>query len=105
MDIAVVGAASFIELEADDATIRDARICLAAVGPVPLFLDQGSRILIGMKAGDQAFAAAAERARLASRPIEDMRGESWQRRHLAGVLTKRTLQGAYERATQGKHNP
>jgi len=103
MDIAVAGAASFLELEEDNATIRSARIGLAAVAPVPLFLEEGSRVLLGKKAGEQAFAAAAEQAQLASRPITDMRGESWQRRHLAGVLTRRTLQGAFERAKQGKH--
>jgi carbon-monoxide dehydrogenase medium subunit len=102
MDIAVVGAASFLELEEDGATIRNARIGLAAVAPVPLFLDDGSRTLVGRKAGDQVFRAAAQQARLASRPISDMRGEDWQRRHLAGVLTQRTLQGAFERATHRK---
>jgi carbon-monoxide dehydrogenase medium subunit len=104
MDIAVAGAASFIELEDDGATIRNAGIGLASVAPVPLYLEEGSRALKGKKAGDEAFAAAAEQASLASRPIEDMRGEAWQRRHLAGLLTRRTLQGAFERAIQGSLN-
>jgi carbon-monoxide dehydrogenase medium subunit len=104
MDIAVVGAGSLLELEEDFTTIRSAAIGLAAVATVPLWLEEGSRILCGKEAGEEAFSAAAEIARQACRPIEDMRGESWQRRHLAGVLTKRTLQGAFERAIQGKPN-
>jgi carbon-monoxide dehydrogenase medium subunit len=99
MDIAVAGAASFLELEEDYSTISSARIGLAAIAPTPLFLEEGSRILIGKKAGNQAFEIAAEQARRAAEPIDDMRGEAWQRRHLAGVLTKRSLQGAFERAT------
>ena len=37
MDIAVAGAASFLELEEDNATIRIARIGLAAVAPVNMY--------------------------------------------------------------------
>ena len=42
--------------------------------------------------------AAAEAAKAAARPISDMRGTIEQRKHLAGVLTQRTLQGAIARA-------
>jgi carbon-monoxide dehydrogenase medium subunit len=42
--------------------------------------------------------AAAEAAMAIARPISDMRGTIEQRRHLTGVLTRRTLQGAIARA-------
>ena len=41
---------------------------------------------------------AADAASEAATPIEDMRGSVKQRKHLAGVLTKRTLAIAAERA-------
>ena len=47
-------------------------------------------------AGDVDQAVAAAQA--AARPISDMRGTVEQRRHLVGVLTRRTLQGALARA-------
>lgn len=98
MDIAVVGVASWLELEADGETIRDARVSLAAVAPTPLLVREATLALKGRKASAEAFLAAQEAARQATRPITDMRGEVWQRRHLAGVLTGRTLQAALERA-------
>ncbi len=98
MDIAVAGAGSFIELEDDGETIRSARVGLAAVAPTPLALANATDALAGRKATAEAFAEVAEAARKAARPIRDMRGEIWQRRHLAGVLTRRTLEVALERA-------
>ena len=98
MDIAVAGAASWIELEPDLETIRDARIALAAVAPTPLLAGDAARALLGKKAGREAFAAAAEAARSAAQPISDLRGEAWQRTHLAGVLVERTLEAALDRA-------
>ncbi len=36
----------------------------------------------------------------AARPIDDMRGTIPQRKHLVGVLTRRTLKGAIDRARE-----
>ncbi len=98
MDIAVVGVASMLELEADLSTIRDAGICLAAVAPTPILVTEAAQALIGKKATPEVFEAAAEASRKAAKPITDMRGEEWQRRHLCGVLTVRTLEDAFHRA-------
>jgi carbon-monoxide dehydrogenase medium subunit len=98
MDIAVAGAASWLELDADGSTIRGARIALAAVAPTPLLAEEAGRSLIGKRAGADAFEAAAALARQAARPIDDMRGTAWHRRHLVGILTRRTLEAAFERA-------
>lgn len=100
MDIAVAGAAAWLELEPDGETIRNARVSLAAVAPAPLLVRDAAPALKGRRAGAEAFAAAEEAARQAARPISDMRGEEWQRRHLAGVLARRTLALALNRARQ-----
>src|SRR2546427_2261101 len=49
---------------------------------------------------DQTIAQAAAAAQAAARPISDMRGTIEQRRHLTGVLTRRTLQGADRKSTR-----
>jgi CO/xanthine dehydrogenase FAD-binding subunit len=98
MDIAVVGAASAVVLSDDKSTVTAARIALGAVAPTPLLVPEAAAALIGKPVSDDAIHAAAEAAKAAARPISDMRGTIAQRKHLAGVLTQRTLQGAIARA-------
>ena len=53
---------------------------------------------MGREVSAEAIDAAAEAARAIARPISDMRGTAEFRTHLVGVLTKRALNGAVERA-------
>jgi carbon-monoxide dehydrogenase medium subunit len=98
MDIAVVGVASAVVLSEDHASITAARVALGAVAPTPLLVDEAAAALVGKPISAAAIAKAAEAARVAARPITDMRGTIEQRRHLTGVLTQRTLWGAIARA-------
>lgn len=98
MDIAVAGVASAITLDASGEKIEEARIALAAVGPTPVLAKRASESLIGQPATADAFARAAEVAIGEANPISDMRGTAEQRRHLVGVLTRRTLAIAANRA-------
>ncbi|HEV7216276.1 MAG TPA: xanthine dehydrogenase family protein subunit M [Chloroflexota bacterium] len=98
MDIAVVNAAASLQLDEDGQTIRAARLAVGAVAPTPLLIDEAANVLVGARASEESFARAAEAAQRAAQPISDMRGTNVQRRHLVGVLTRRALQGALERA-------
>ncbi len=98
MDIAVAGAGAWLALDADGMTIVDARIALSAVAPTPLFVEAAGKVLVGHAPTAEAFAAAAAIAQEAARPISDVRGTAAQRRHLVGVLTRRALHGALQRA-------
>jgi xanthine dehydrogenase FAD-binding subunit len=98
MDIAVVGAASSVQLSADGKTIAAARIALAAVAPTPKFAAEASQWLAGKPATEETFAQAGELAKKVATPITDMRGTAEYRTHLVGVLVKRTLHKAAERA-------
>lgn len=97
MDIAVVGVGSALWLGADG-KIANARIALGAVGPTPIYAEEASQSLVGQEPTEEAFQKAGQIARQASRPIDDVRGSAAQRRHLVGVLTRRTLTRALERA-------
>ncbi len=98
MDIAVVGAASWVQLDDAGETIQSARIALAAIAPTPVVAQTASDFLSGKPANEKSFAQAGELAKEAASPIDDMRGTTEYRVHLAGVLTKRTLAIAVERA-------
>ena len=98
MDIAVAGAASWVQLDESGTTIEQARIALAAVGPTPLVAQQAADSLAGQEASEENLAAAGELAREVASPIDDMRGTIDYRIHLVGVLVKRTLARAVARA-------
>lgn len=98
MDIAVVGVGAWVQLADNKQTIAHARIGLGAVAPTPLFAEQTSTWLTGKPANDETFALAGEMARKIAKPITDKRGTAEYRTHLVGVLVKRALAIACERA-------
>lgn len=104
MDIAVVGVGASVVLSADRPTISAARVAMGAVGPTPLYAEAAGAVLKGKAPSEESFAEAARLAQVAARPITDMRGTDAQRRHLVGVLTRRALRGAVERAKGGTAN-
>ncbi|MBD3675408.1 MAG: xanthine dehydrogenase family protein subunit M [Planctomycetaceae bacterium] len=98
MDIAVAGVGSWVKLSDDGSTIEEARIGVCAVAATPQFAEEASAFLAGKPATEETFAEAGELAKKVASPIDDMRGTVEYRIHLAGVLTKRTLKIACERA-------
>jgi len=100
MDIAVAGAGVQVVLE--NGNFRSARIALAAVAPTPLFVREAGEALAGKAVNAASLAAAADIARQAAHPITDMRGTEEYRRHLCGVLTRRALEAAVQRAREAR---
>ena len=100
MDIAVAGAGVSVELS--NGSFASARIALSSVAPTPLYVKQAGESLIGQPVSDDNIEAAAQIASDAATPITDMRGTAEFRKHLCGVLTRRALKSAIERAQGGK---
>jgi carbon-monoxide dehydrogenase medium subunit len=96
MDIAVVGVAAAVLVS--NGKIDSARIALASVAPTPVFAKAAGDLLKGKAADEASIELASEEAKKAAKPITDMRGTIEQRVHLVGVLTKRVLREAVERA-------
>jgi carbon-monoxide dehydrogenase medium subunit len=101
MDIAVVGAGSWIRLDESGKSIAEARIGLGAVAATPLLAAEASQWLVGKLANEETFTQAGELAKKIAKPISDMRGPAEYRTHLVGVLVRRTLAMAARRATDG----
>lgn len=99
MDIAVAGAAASVTLSDDGKTILSGRIAAGAVAPTPKYCAEASDFLAGKPATEETFAVAGELAKKVATPIDDMRGTIEYRVHLVGVLTKRALAIAVERAS------
>lgn len=101
MDIAVAGVGSSVVLDASGQNFVSARISLASVAPTPVFAKEAGDSLAGKAVSEEAIQQASELAMAAAKPISDMRGTIRQRTHLIGVLTRRTLNNAIERAKGG----
>ncbi len=101
MDIAVAGVGSAVQLDASGQNFVSARISLASVAPTPVFAKEAGDSLAGKAVSEEAIQQASELAQAAAKPISDMRGTIRQRTHLIGVLTRRTLNNAIERARGG----
>jgi CO/xanthine dehydrogenase FAD-binding subunit len=97
-DCNVVNVASFIVLDAVDGSIKEARIVMGSVGPTPLRASSAEAVLIGQKPDETLFLKAGEAARQDCTPIDDFRGLASYRKAMVGVLTKRTLDIAYQKA-------
>ena len=100
MDIAVVGVGVSVVLSDDHSRFVSARIALASVAPTPLFVREAGDALAGQAVSDESIQKASEIAQAAARPISDMRGTAEYRTHLTGVLTRRVLNGAVQRAKE-----
>ena len=99
MDIAIVGAGVSLTLD-ESGTCTAARVSLAAVAPTPLLVEEAAAALIGTSVDDHALEAAAAAATAAANPIDDKRGTIEYRTQVAGVLTRRALKIALERAKE-----
>ncbi len=98
MDIAVVGAGASVQLDESRTKFVSARIALGAVAPTPLYVADAGAALAGQPVNAESIATAAKIAQDAAKPITDMRGTAEYRKHMAGVLTRRALEKAIERA-------
>ena len=98
LEISIVSIASFLALERPGGRIESARVVLGAVAPVPMRARDAEKTLIGEIPSQTLFVKAAETAAGESKPIDDHRGTAEYRRDMVSVLTRKTLQAAFERA-------
>lgn len=97
MDIAVVGAAVSLTLDASG-TCTAARVALGAVAPRALLVEEAAKALIGTTLDEAALSRLSAAASAACSPIDDKRGTKEFRIKVAGVLARRAAQIAQERA-------
>ena len=94
-DWAVAAAGVCVKL--DGGRIEDAGIALAAVG-AGIVSSEAEQMLRGEVPSAQLFAQAGSAAAAACSPVSDQRGSAEYKRHVAGVLVRRALLRAAERA-------
>ncbi|MSO65803.1 MAG: xanthine dehydrogenase family protein subunit M [Alphaproteobacteria bacterium] len=97
MDIAVVGAAVSVTLDAKG-VCSEARVVLGAVAPTAVVVEEVAKALVGHTLDEPTLAKIDAAARRACRPIDDKRGTIEFRTKVAGVLARRAAAIAFERA-------
>jgi aerobic carbon-monoxide dehydrogenase medium subunit len=96
-DFALAGVAAAVVL-GEDGRCVDARVALFGVGDGPVLAADAAALLVGEAPSEALFRAAADAAAAALDPPADVHASADYRRHLAGVLVRRTLPRAFERA-------
>lgn len=103
-DFALAGVAAQVSLD-DNGRCASARIALFGVGDRPMSGASGARVLEGRTPSAEAIRAAADAvARQDIDPTSDIHASSTYRRRLAGVLTRRVLESALERARDARED-
>ena len=97
-DFAIAGAGCVVALE--NGAVSEARIALMGVHDTPLRATAAEALLVGNSPDADALDAAAATARDAVEPMNDLHGSADYRRHLAGVVVRRTLDAAVARARE-----
>jgi len=100
MDLAVVGVGCLVTLEGKKC--KEIKIALGAVAPTPMRVKQAEALFKGKTLTAEILEKAAAAAMKACKPITDIRASAEYRRKMVGVLTKRAVSQAWEKASAGK---
>ncbi|HEY3192585.1 MAG TPA: xanthine dehydrogenase family protein subunit M [Solirubrobacterales bacterium] len=95
-DWAIVAVSAALWMEGG--SIADAGLALSAAGPTTIHATRSEELLRGKSPSEDLFSEAGKLASEDCSPMPDGRGPVDYKRHLAGVLTKRALGRAAERA-------
>ncbi|GAC1313376.1 MAG: glyceraldehyde dehydrogenase subunit beta [Chloroflexota bacterium] len=104
VDTALVGVAVWLEVDDTGATIRDARVGLAAAGATPMRSRAAEAELRGAPATADSLARAAVAAADACEPLSDIEASEWYRRQMVRVFVQRAGSRALHRATAAHHD-
>ena len=99
-DFAIVAASAALWIQGG--RITDAGLACSAVGPTTMQITRAEEMMVGQAPTDELFAQAGAIASQDCSPSADGRGPIDYKRHVAGVLSKRALVKAAQRAPIGE---
>lgn len=95
-DFALIAVATLLQVDMHG-IISDVRIALGGAAPVPMRASRAENLLRGQRAMPELFRAAADEASDESDPSGDIHADAEYRREVAGTLTCRALNRAFDR--------
>ena len=96
MDLAIVGVASLLAINADS-KCELARIAMGAVAPTPLRAKKAETLITGKKISDEVTEEVAQTASEEAKPISDIRASANYRREIIRVLVKKSISISLQR--------
>jgi CO/xanthine dehydrogenase FAD-binding subunit len=92
MAVSIVSGAVVLLMEGKK--IREARLALGAVAPIPYRVTSAEEVLAGQVPSDSLIRQAADLAAQSTSPIDDIRASAGYRRAMTAVMTRRMLERA-----------
>lgn len=92
-------AAAAVQLTLEGGVCRSAAIALTNVHQTPILAEDAARALEGTSVDAAAIEEAATKAMAVTEPVSDMRGPPEFRTHVAGVMVRRAIATARDRAS------
>lgn len=91
VDVAIVGAAVFLNWDEQPNICKEARIALASVAPRPMRARRAESILAGREIGSGLIRQCADEASAEAMPISDVYGSAGYKRNLVKALVAKCL--------------
>ena len=91
MDLALLGVAAYVCLEADRIHVKEVRIGLNTAAPTPIRVCKAESVLKGVRLSDGVLNEAASAAAREASPRSSFRSTSEYRREMVRVLVRRSL--------------
>ena len=99
MTIAIAGVAVLVTPDqTSPERVKDVRIALSSVAPIPMRAQQAENLLVGQQGGKKIFEEAANVAAGETAPITDLRATKEYRREMIRTMVKNALIEAWEKA-------
>jgi len=99
-DFAMAGVAAVVRLDGD--IVAEARIAISGVDLAPVRASTAEAALVGQTLDDAAVREAAEAGVADLHPSSDLHGSSAYRKHIAGVLIRKAVRTAAQRAREAR---
>ncbi|MBN9098673.1 MULTISPECIES: xanthine dehydrogenase family protein subunit M [unclassified Pseudonocardia] len=99
-DFAMAGVAAVVRLDGD--VVAEARIAISGVDLVPVRAGKAEAALVGRVVDEPTLVAAAEAGVADLHPSADLHGSAPYRKHLAGVLIRKAVRTAAQRARESR---
>ena len=102
-DFALGGAAALVTVD-EQGVCERAALGLLAAGPTPIRASEAESMLVGERIDEALAAKAGERVAAGVQPTGDIHGSADYRKHLIGVMARRAIVAAAERASGSSAN-